>query len=244
MTTARVASPPGIAKAETTVTKPRRRHRRKKASGELSPTALARAAGVEPERARHLHLARRKLSPSAQAVLVNLAESPVAWLAQRGLLAPAQVQAAERLRADFTRAQLMPRTTVDWSRPAAANSGGPAALAQAEAAADARGRVRRVCEAVGPELAGLLLDVCCFLKPLTDVERERRWPARSGKVALDLALAALARHYGLANEARGRSRQATRTWIAETEPLAGSPSFDTNENVHALSNTRTENAQP
>jgi hypothetical protein len=85
----------------------------------------------------------------------------------------------------------------------------------AETVIAARQTVHQALDAVGPEFSGLLLDVCCFLKRLEDVERERLWPVRSAKVVLQLALDRLARHYGYAGETRGRERAAVRTWLAE-----------------------------
>jgi hypothetical protein len=156
-------------------------------------------------------------------VLRDCEESPLAWLARRKdkagqpLIAPHQFTAGERLRADFTRANMTPRLTVDWSGAVSSGRGGgsrdPAAFAEAVVAA--KERLTRALNAAGPELSGILLDVCCFLKGLETVERERGWPARTAKVVLGLALDRLARHYGLVAEARGPERSRMRAWSAD-----------------------------
>lgn len=78
-----------------------------------------------------------------------------------------------------------------------------------------RQRVRLALEACGPEFAGLLMDVCCFLRGLEDIERERGWPSRSAKVVLQLALDSLARHYGLKPTSRRGGSVSIRTWLAD-----------------------------
>jgi Domain of unknown function (DUF6456) len=80
--------------------------------------------------------------------------------------------------------------------------------------------LRHALDQVGPEFTGLLMDVCCFLKGLEDVERERGWPRSSAKVVLQLGLDRLARHYGYGGEARGAARAEVRTWLAEDARFA------------------------
>lgn len=180
---------------------------------------------IDPFRAQHLALSRRDVQTETgrTTVTVDDAESPLTWLARRkgrdgvAMIDAVQLEAGERLRADFTRGHLMPRTTSNWSVAVAsgARGSGGGVAAMTDAIVASRQRVRHAVEAVGPEFSGVLLDVCCFLKGMEDVERERRWPARSAKVVLQLALDALARHYGIRQQLRGAPRPALRTWLAE-----------------------------
>jgi hypothetical protein len=177
--------------------------------------------GIDSFRAQHLDLAQRMFDLADGMATVDQAESPLAWLARRKgrdgrpLIEPVQLQAGERLRAEFTRAQLMPLTTSNWSATVAdGRRGAGAPETFTEAVVAARQRVRRALDAAGPEFSGLLLDVCCFLKGLADVERDRGWPPRSAKVVLQLGLDRLARHYGFSAEARGRASAPLRTWLA------------------------------
>lgn len=183
------------------------------------------APEIDEFRARHLSLAGGRVETDAglMDVTVDESESPLVWLSRRrgrdgrSLIAPPQLQAGERLRADFTCAHLMPRTTANWASPIATGRRGAGEHSGAftDTMIEARQRVQQALAAVGPEFSGLLLDVCCFLKRLEDVERERQWPQRSAKVVLQLALDRLARHYGYAGEVRGPGRAEVRTWLAD-----------------------------
>ncbi|WP_422373275.1 DUF6456 domain-containing protein [Hoeflea sp.] len=136
-------------------------------------------------------------------VAVNDLESPLAALARiKGrdgdpFLAPDLVEAGERLRADFTRGHLMPSIGQSWEPVRAGRTAGDRSGLNdlTDAALSARRRVENAIAVLGPDLSGVALDACCFLKRLSQIERERQWPARSAKLMLRTALAALARHY-------------------------------------------------
>ncbi|MET0279084.1 MAG: DUF6456 domain-containing protein [Pseudorhodoplanes sp.] len=181
-------------------------------------------APVSRFRAQHLSLGDvpKTLAECGTGAVFDQSESPLLWLARRKgadgkpLIEPHHLQAGERLRADFTLAQMMPRTTANWHSPVAGRGrAGQSAGHLTERALDAKRRTRDALDQAGPEFAGLLLDVCCFLKRLEDVERERHWPARSAKVVLQLALEKLARHYGYRTELRGKPDASLRVWVAE-----------------------------
>jgi hypothetical protein len=111
----------------------------------------------------------------------------------------------------------MPRLGANWvasvSSGRRASGGGLAELTNA--ALGARQRVDSAIAAVGPELSGVLIDICCFLKGLELVEAERGWPVRSAKIVLKTALGVLARHYSPADGALHRSQRHALHWGAE-----------------------------
>jgi hypothetical protein len=132
--------------------------RRKKWAAEQEPI-------VDRFRAQHLVLMQRQFmtEDGRTNVVVDETESPLSWLASRRgrdgrALEAHQLEAGERLRADFTRANLMPRITSDWSNPSSAGrraqgrrTGGPSdrydsclATARTSGAGCRRSRIRGV----------------------------------------------------------------------------------------------------
>lgn len=179
---------------------------------------------VDHHRAQHLSLETRQIltEDGVASVLVNDSESPLGWLARRkgrdgrSMISPHQFIAGEKLRADFTRGNMAPRMTANWAAPTGGRPRGAGSSPgeMTDIMVTSRQRVSQALEACGPEFSGILMDVCCFLRGLEDIERERNWPARSAKVVLQLALDRLARHYGFASEVRGQPSK-VRTWLAD-----------------------------
>lgn len=171
---------------------------------------------------------RAHIAPTSDRPGVNLDESPLAWLRRRRakdgspLITEPQFLAGERLRTDFAFAQLGPRVTANWDAALGASAGPRGTpgggVEMADNVVAAAGRVNRALHAVGPELSGILVDVCCFLKGLEELERSVGWPQRSGKVVLQIALTSLARHYHLFSDEKKR-HAASRHWgVADYRP--------------------------
>ncbi len=130
-------------------------------------------------------------------VTVNMTESPVQWLASRGLLTDAQCRAGERLRADYERAGLAARVTMRWdAAPPVKSRGGARASDASLARIDAHRRFHAALDAAGPGLADICWRVICAGEGIGGAEKALGWPTRSGKLVLGLALDRLARFYG------------------------------------------------
>lgn len=167
--------------------------------------ARHRSTGEPDFALQHRVLAKETVSVEGDEarVMRNVAESPLAALerlkGRRGetYFPRDAIAAGERLHADFTRGQLQPQITMRFeprlSQTVKGARGGDAEIS--DSAMAARLRLSHAVSAMGPELSGVALDVCCFMKGLETVERERQWPARSAKLMLKTALMALHRHY-------------------------------------------------
>lgn len=145
-------------------------------------------------------LGRKRLAPAdavdRQTVVVNMAESPLGWLHRRGLVTDRQLAAGERLRADHYRAALSARVTMRWDSPTSdrgLQAGGADRAALGNMAA--RRRFQEAVDAVGQGLSDILWRVVCEGEGLEAAEKGLKWPVRSGKLVLGLALDRLAAHY-------------------------------------------------
>jgi hypothetical protein len=149
---------------------------------------------------------------------LNLAESPLQRLATAagGESAPfldrVQVEAGERVRTLFERAQLGPRLTMHYSAAHVAGGRAGAAGEIGDMAADARKALARLHSILPRDCADVVLDVCGALKGLQQIEAERGWPRRSAKLVLRIGLDRLAECWGMGAVAAGPERGAVRVW--------------------------------
>jgi len=184
------------------------RRQRAEQAAQAAPV-VAQADSLNVFAAQHVQRGERAVARadgSVGVIRVNLAESPLGWLATRKgadgapFLTPEEVEAGERLRTDFEAAQMGPRVTQDWRNFLTPRDGAGAGGGPSEGPAAARDRVGRALADLGPGLADVALRACCFLEGLEATERRMGWAARSGKVVLKIALQRLVAHYGLLPE--------------------------------------------
>src|SRR6476661_2047320 len=109
------------------------------------------------------HVGANGPAGARRSVTVNLAESPLGWLFSRGIVTQRQVDAGERLRADWERSQLSPRITMAWDAAPLARGRGASAQQPdiVGAQVDARRRFDAAIAAAGPGLADILWRVVC-----------------------------------------------------------------------------------
>lgn len=177
---------------------------RRKSLAERSRSAREQAAPEEAYRAQHGALINRAVVDADGRVRTVRGAEPFPALARLARLkteagAPffdaRELSAAAALRAAFERGQIGLVAGIDWrAPPRGSGPRGPGAVeARAAQGAEARVVVERALCGLATPLAQLVRAVCLEDQGLEQVERRRGWPARSGKVALKLALAQLAR---------------------------------------------------
>jgi hypothetical protein len=152
----------------------------------------------------------RKRAPDAPRF--NVGESPIARLHLRKdrhgkpLISLTQLEAASRLRSDFEHSLMQRRLTLDYAalllQGTSHGQRSDNHLANiSDSAIAARDRFFKALDVLGPELASIAYRVCCLAGGVEAAERALDLPPRSGKAILAIALAKLARHYGLERDA-------------------------------------------
>ncbi len=163
------------------------------------------------------------------------AESPLEWLARRKgrdgrpFISATQFAAGERLRRDYEAGMRGPRVTASWDGAFAASERRRVrarphdGIDVSERAMAARERVHAALDAVGEELAAILLEVCCLSRGMEAAERRLGWPRRSGRLVLRIALQRLAEHYGMTQARRGRQRRILLWGLPDHAPARALP---------------------
>ena len=138
-----------------------------------------------------------KTGKPTRTVLVNQAESPLAWLKSRGLVSERQFLAGERLRQDYERAALPQRTTMQWDATPSRKAARGAAFhgASTNSQLDAKTRFSGAVDRAGAGLSDILWRVICAGEAMPSAEKSLGWPTRAGRLVLTLALDRVADYY-------------------------------------------------
>lgn len=140
--------------------------------------------------------------------LLNNDESPLSRLSclrmpdGKPYIGVHELAAGEKLRRDFEKSCMTAKTTARYDASSVSGDrhwqmSDNAMARLSDAAIDARQRLHKALDAVGPELSSILYHVCCMAGGIEQAEQRLELPRRTGKIILVLALTRLARHYGL-----------------------------------------------
>lgn len=162
----------------------------------------------------------RDLARGADGELINLSESPLARLAQPGngeppFLAPHHLTAGERIRVIVERSGLAPSVTARYGAEGKVDGTGAGprdGIGMLDMHIEARRQLEVLHQALQPDCARVVIDVCGHLKGLQQVEAEYRWPRRSAKMVLRVGLDLAAAHFGYSAVATGRRNRRRRYW--------------------------------
>ncbi|WP_051332808.1 DUF6456 domain-containing protein [Cucumibacter marinus] len=162
----------------------------------------------------------RELMRGAEGELINLAESPLARLAQPGngeppFLAPHHLTTGERIRVIVERSGLTPSVTARYGAEGRVDGTGAGpcdGIGMLDMHIEARRQLEALNGALQPDCARVVIDVCGHLKGLQQVEAEYRWPRRSAKMVLRVGLDLAAAHFGYSTVATGRRNRRRRNW--------------------------------
>ena len=152
-------------------------------------------------RAQHCAISQQK-NYKNETYEINLNENPLLWLRSRkgadgkAIISEAQMRAGCLLQNDFFAATARPKMVVDLTRAYSnkqtrAFEGAP----MTEHAMAARARLQKALKVLGPGLADIALEVCCYQQGLESAEKHLGWPRRAGKIVLQIALQRLAAFY-------------------------------------------------
>lgn len=176
----------------------------------LTPAGVTRARRVadgseDAYRAQHCPIVERSIVDRDGDVRAARGHAPSQMMARLSCMKDArgapwlndsELRAAQRIAADWERSQAGLVRGSDWSAPPRSGAGRGASSAQEAALAarcDAGRRVADALDALAPPLRRVVIRVCVEEQGLEALERAESWPARSGRLALKLALSQLAR---------------------------------------------------
>ncbi len=153
---------------------------------------------IDPFREQH-----QNIEKTPEGRIKNTTETPLEWLKSRvnkgGIkFTEAEFAAGDRIRKEYELAKMNHTMSIDYEKPIVQDGrkSGKVTYDLPDFVLDTRQKLRKTLNAVGEDLADILIIVCCQLSGLEEAEKVMQWPRRSGKLVLKIALARLAQYYG------------------------------------------------